>query len=198
MMDRRHEASVRAASILSYLLLAASAIAATPTTAADFRAVTQSVGTYFASLPDYQAGDLLSQSSIEGALRAVEAGGWNVPHARELVERGLPENSFLIRELSSPAGKKFMRRIARQPGAYARLDRLSTISGGQTVIRDLIRKPGGDELVKYLASTKGGQNLGKKLAGARDGVDLNKPTGRIYTADDLLAELQRTYQNNPH
>ena len=28
------------------------------------------------------------------------------------------------------------------------------------------------------------------MGGVRDGVDLNKPTGRIYTADDLIAVLQ--------
>jgi hypothetical protein len=29
------------------------------------------------------------------------------------------------------------------------------------------------------------------LAGARQGVDLNKPTGRIYTAADLISVLKR-------
>jgi hypothetical protein len=29
------------------------------------------------------------------------------------------------------------------------------------------------------------------LGDAQQGVDLNKPSGRIYTGDDLTAELQR-------
>ena len=180
--------------MVSCLLLACSSLGSPPATSPDFDSVTRSVRAYFATLPGYEVGDLISRAHIEGALRSVEAGGWTVPNAPELVELGLADKSFLIRELSSPAGKKFMRKISRQAGAYPRLDRLSTISGGQTVVRDLIRRPGGDELVTYLASTKGGQNLGKSLANARGGVDLNKPTGRIYTADDLIAELQRVHE----
>jgi hypothetical protein len=108
---------------------------------------------------------------------------------------GLADNSFLIRELSSPAGRKFMRKISRQPGVYARLDRLSTISNGQKTVRDLIRQPGGDELLTYLASTKGGKNLGRSMAATHNGVDLNKPTGRIYTVNDLIAALKRTHES---
>jgi hypothetical protein len=32
------------------------------------------------------------------------------------------------------------------------------------------------------------------LAGAQQGVDLNKPTGRIYTANDLVAALHREFK----
>jgi len=86
-----------------------------------------------------------------------------------------------------------MRKIAGHQGAYSRLDRLSSISRGQTLVNDLIRKKGGDELVTYLATTKHGRQLGEQLAATPNGVDLNKPTGRIYTATDLIAELKRVW-----
>jgi hypothetical protein len=147
------------------------------------------VDSYFATLPDYRAGDLISRSQIEGAIRTIEAAGGAIQGADELVHCGLADDSFLVRELASPAGKKFMRKVGRNAAGYARLDRLSSIAGGQKIVRDLVRGPGGDKLLDYL-STQGGSNLGRTLAGARGGVDLNKPTGRIYTAAQLTAELQ--------
>jgi hypothetical protein len=151
--------------------------------------VAQLVDSYFARLPDYRAGDLISQSQIVAVIRQIDAAGGEVKNARGIVDRGLPNSSFLIRELSSPAGKKFMRSVGQHQGGYARLDRLSSISGGQKIVRDLVRQPGGEKLVDYLTTTEGGSNLGHTLGGARGGVDLNQPTGRIYTASDLLAAL---------
>jgi hypothetical protein len=164
----------------------------TPTKPAypDFPAVVAAVESHFSTIPDFRATDLISQSQIQSVLRSVEAAGWKVPGADEIVELGLADNSFLFRELSTPAGRRFMRKIASQPGSYSRLDRLSSISGGHAIVRDLIRRPGGDELVTYLATTGGGAKLGSALAGVRQGVDLNKPTGRIYTATDLIAVLK--------
>jgi hypothetical protein len=34
------------------------------------------------------------------------------------------------------------------------------------------------------------------MADTPNGTDLNKPTGRIYTADDLLAILQKVYRES--
>ena len=84
-----------------------------------------------------------------------------------------------------------MRKVGRHPGAFSRLDRLSTISRGQTFVRDLIRSADGDKFIEYLTTTRGGRNLGSSLAGAQHGTDLNQPTGRIYTAEDLMAVLDQ-------
>jgi hypothetical protein len=146
---------------------------------------------YFASLPDYQPGDLVTRSQVAKALAKVADAGAKVPAADRIVAATLPDNSFLARELSTPAGKKFMRKVARHPGAFSRLDRLSSMSRGQTLVRDLIRGADGDKFIEYLATTPGGRKLGSTLAGTRQGTDLNQPTGRIYTAEDLMAVLEQ-------
>jgi hypothetical protein len=84
-----------------------------------------------------------------------------------------------------------MRKIAPRAGTYAHLDRLSTITRGETIIRDLVRTKDGDKMIQYLATTKGGKNMSGMMAQTRGGVDLNKPTGRIYTADDLVTALTK-------
>jgi hypothetical protein len=159
----------------------------------DFQAIQSELAKHFASLEGLQVGDLLSQSQIDGALDVVHDAGWDVPDRKSIVERALPDGSFMVKQLRTPAGLKFMRRVARHPGAYNRLDRLSTIAGGQALIRDLIHQKDGDKLLEYLTTTPGGQRMGRMASNVQRGVDLNKSTARIYTADDLLGALARLY-----
>jgi hypothetical protein len=158
-----------------------------------FGKVVQAMTGYFESQQDYQAGDLLNQSQAAGALEAIAAIGWEVPQAEKIVSLALADNSFLVKQLATPKGKQFMRKIAKSPGTYSRLDRLSRISNGQSAVKILIRDPGGDTMLTYMATTQGGKNLGAMMAGTPNGTNLNKPTGRIYTADDLLAVVRQAY-----
>ncbi|MGD9636960.1 MAG: hypothetical protein AB7G28_23915 [Pirellulales bacterium] len=149
--------------------------------------------THFQSIPDFQRHDLMSQSQVAAALEAVAAAGWEVPNADKIVDLALADNSFLVGELSTPDGKKFMRKIARTPGTYSRLDRISQLSQGQKFLTQLVGDAGGDLMLTYLATTNGGRNLGEMMAGTPNGTDLNLPTGRIYTAEDLLGVLKKAY-----
>jgi hypothetical protein len=163
----------------------------------EFAKVSQAVVDYLQSQPDQQTTDLLSQRQVRAALAQVVAAGWQVPGQDKIVGRALADNSFVVSELSTPEGRRFMRKLAQHPGTYRRLDRLSTLQNGQDTIRTLIRQKQGDDFVTYLATTSGGKNLGKMMAGTKGGVDLNKPTGRIYTADELLAALKQLYEAAP-
>jgi hypothetical protein len=195
--DRASRRLVRATCALASVLLIAStagAQTAAPAKQPSFEAVTKSLTDYFASLRDYRAGDLVSQSIVADALAHVtDKTGWNVPDQKEIVGLALADNSFLVTQLSTPAGRKFMRSLDKYGGSYPRLDRLSTISGGQQFIKDMTTRKDGYIMIEYLATTKGGHELGKMMTGVQHGVDLNKPTGRIYTADQLLAALQKSY-----
>jgi hypothetical protein len=153
------------------------------------RAVAKVVDQFFASQAGYQKGDLITRSQVEKVIAKLTSRGWKIPDASSIAKRGLADDSFLVRELSTSEGKKFMRKIAPRPGAYAHLDRLSSISSGQSLVRDLVRRKDGEKMIEYLTTTKGGKNTGSMMAQVRGGVDLNKPTDRIYTADDLTAAL---------
>ncbi len=189
---RSHRGSVCALALLAVILSAHLATAA-PGDRPEFSVVAQAVTDYFKTLPDHQPNDLVTQSQVAEALKAVADVGWDVPDGDALAKRALSDNSFLVGELSTPAGRKFMRDIARYPGTYNRLDQLSTISGGHYLVNDLIHRQGGYEMIEYMATTKGGQNMGKMMATTPGGVNLNKTTGRIYTANDFLAALKKTY-----
>jgi hypothetical protein len=174
--------------------LAAPTNAAPRTDRPEFVLVLQIVQQHFASLVGYQAGDLLTRSQVEPLLQQLQDAGWDFPERAEITELVLPDDSFLARQFGTPAGRAFMRKIARHPGAYSQVDRLSSVSGGERIVRDLVRQRGGEKFVEYLTTTKGGRNLGNTLSHARRGVDLNKPTGRIYTANDLLDRLRLIYE----
>jgi len=189
-MTPRHFKSLGGFALVGCLLTAAPLRGEEPP---KFSVVAQAVESYFASLPDYQPGDLVTQSQVAGALDAVELVGWEVPRRREVVDLALADNSWLVRTLSTTKGKRFMHKVAKNQGGYLRLDRLSSIADGKAAIRVLIKDPGGNEMIEYMDTTSGGFELGRMMAGAKNGVDLNKPTGRIYTADNLVSALQVLY-----
>ena len=160
----------------------------------EFEIVLEAIEKSFDARPGYEHGDLITRSQIANALAAVADAGVEFEDANRIVEMGLSDNSFLARELASPAGRKFMRNVARNEGSYARLDRLSSVPRGNQLVSDLIRKPGGEKLIEYLATTKGGRNMGAMVGSRRGSANLNKPTGRIYTTYDLIAELEQRYR----
>jgi len=157
---------------------------------ADDRAVAKVVDEFFASQAGYQKGDLVTRSQVEKVVAKLVNNGVTISDPASVTKLVLADDSFLVRELSTPNGKRFMRKISTRSGSYARLDRLSTISGGQSLVRDLVRQKDGDKMIEYLATTKGGKNMGRMMSQTRGGVDLNTPTGRVYTADDLVAALK--------
>jgi hypothetical protein len=192
----RQAASTRVRAAIAVLLVccASPADAEQPTIPPDWSEVTLAVEAYFLAVPDYRAGDLVSQSHVAAVLAELEVAGWKMTDGSEVVELALPDDSFLVARFATPAGRRFIRKIAGEPGAYSRLDRLTSISRGQKLVNDLIRLKGGDELIRYLATEKGGHELGRQMAATPGGVDLNEPTGRIYTADDLIGELRLRWE----
>jgi hypothetical protein len=86
-----------------------------------------------------------------------------------------------------------MRQSAGFPLAYDRMDHLERLSDGQRILDRLVDGPDGYKLIEYLTSAPGGKNMGKMLTEAPHGVDFNKPTGRIYTQEQLLDRLKESH-----
>jgi hypothetical protein len=192
--DSAFSRGVRALLLLAAAVMCNSDAAAEPAKRPSFDAIATAVAGYFASLEDFKPTDLIHQSNVAAALTHVTtATGWQVPDSDAIVHRALADDSFVVKQLATPNGRKFMRDIAKYPGTYSRLDRLSTISGGQQFTKDIVRAKGGADMIQYMATTPGGHNLGTMMKDVKQGVDLNKPTGRIYTAGDLLTELKKAY-----
>lgn len=157
-----------------------------------FAEIRQTVLGYFEDQPNYRPGDLITRKKVEPLLVRLQEMGLPLPEKKEILDAVPGEGEFLAKQLSTPVGWKFMRRISRYPDAYDRLDRLSRLPHGRQTVRDLIRGPGGYEMIEYMTTAAGGKELGKMLSNSPKGKKFNAPTGRIYTAKILLKRLERS------
>jgi hypothetical protein len=161
--------------------------------AVPFATIEQAVRRQFASQAERQTGDVIVRSEAEAALRQVEKAGWKVPHSDEILRKVHDDGDFLVENLRTPAGRKFMRQISGYRLGYDRLDRLSDLPNGRRMVQDLIRGPDGYKMIEYMTREPGGKEMGRMLNQAVNGAGFNRPTNRIYTVDALVAEFKRVY-----
>ena len=151
--------------------------------------VLSTVTRYFAGKRNYQPGDLVSQADWDALVKLFTKSGWTPQDSARIRASLLPEKSFLVRQSQRPAGRDFLRRINRLPQGYDCLDHLSQLSTGEATIARLIDGPDGDKLIEYMTSAAGGTELGAMLSDAPGGKGFNRPTGHIYTANQLLPRI---------
>jgi hypothetical protein len=160
--------------------------------------VRAAVESHFAGLPDLAPGDLITASDAAPALKALEKMGWKDISRSETAKRLLEDGAFLARELRSEPGRIFMRRVSGYRLIYDRLDRVSQMPGGQKLIHDMIRLPDGHryaQMQPHQGVPPMTDFLPKGVSGKAPRVpDIDKPTGRIYTQSELLAQLEAEYR----
>lgn len=158
------------------------------------------VKVHLAKLPEYQEGDILCRSDVEPIFRQLAKIGWKAADAKKILGEMLDANNFLIKELRTDRGRQFMRKVSGDPSVYDRLDRVARHRRGPATIRSLVRLPNGE---KYAKADPGRGNpsmsdlvliYDRGAEQNRKLKDYNKPTGRIYTADQFLKRLSRSYQ----
>jgi hypothetical protein len=159
-----------------------------------FEKIEAAVWRYFKTLPNFQTTFLITKSHVEPVLSGLASMGFDLPDPKSILDKLPTNNEFLVTELYSPAGRKFMTRIAGYPDAYDRLDRLSRLSNGKQTVHDLVYGAGGEKMIQYLTTAPGGKEMGKMLSKSPQGADFNDPTGRIYTVQMLIAQLKVQYQ----
>jgi hypothetical protein len=147
-------------------------------------------------LPKYRSGDILSQDQVEPIFARLKNAGWPIRDSQSILNRVLPDGSFLVRSLRTKKGLAFAQQMARIPNGYDRLDHLSKLSTGRETIDHLIKTPKGYELIEYMATTSGGKKLGRILKRTPNGADFNRQTGRIYTERQLLTVLEQLYKSD--
>lgn len=149
---------------------------------------------HFRQQADFQDNDLLWRGKVRPLFAALEKLGWKVPDQEGLLAKLPADDDFLVRSLSSGAGRKFMRRISAYPGSYDRLEQLARMQRGQRRVQDLIHTTRGDEVLEFFAEGQGREQITRRLATAPGGASFGKPTGKIYTLTALLTELKRRHQ----
>lgn len=152
------------------------------------------IDAYFAQIRGHHAGCLITQSQVEPLWKVLAKIQWNIPEAdRDDLMSLIPtEKEFLVRQLYTANGRKFMRKVAvKYPEIYDRLDSLSrTNGGGKPAVSGLIAAPDAELTVKYMFSKDGKRSWAAMLP---ERGKFDKPTGRIYTAEELKIRLQQLY-----
>jgi hypothetical protein len=107
----------------------------------------------------------------------------------------LPDDYYLVRALRSPANSEFMRQVGQVPDGYGydRLDRLSRMGDGEIIVSRLMQEPGGWNLIDIMSETREGPGMAQAFSMGPGGKDFTKPTGRIYSEQQLLARLKQSY-----
>ena len=141
--------------------------------------------------PGFDRDGVISRGQATHVMSQLMAKGWKIDNAKEVLERTLPDNDFLIRQLSDEAGKVFLKKIGDVEGSLDRLDRLARMPQGENNVNDLIRKvPNGYEWITSMSNTAHGRRMAERLEAAQGGQDFNEPTGRIYTVKALSSALE--------
>ena len=152
---------------------------------------------YFASVPGYQKGDLISRGRVEATLKHLKKMGWIVSDRVAILNATLEDRNVLVQQFQSTQGRKYMRQVKGYPLAFSQLDRVSRQYGGRALVRDIVKLPDG---AKYASPNRarGVPNLVDLLpkrggSKAQRIADYDKPTGRIYTVKELLKRLKASY-----
>ena len=140
------------------------------------------------------AGDIISQGDVAPLFGRLQKAGWTVADWDDILAAVPADDDFIVQQLRGEDGQELMRAVAGYEGGYDRLDRLSRLSDGQQIIRDLVRGPDGAKLIQYLAEEQGGREMGRMLSRAPHGEQFNRPTERIYTAEQFVARLRQSYR----
>jgi len=157
--------------------------------------VEKAVSHHFAAVPGYRTGDIISRGQVAPLFGRLDTLGFSVADRQEILEKVPPDGDFLVRQLRTPAGLKFMRRIAPHADAYDRLERISSLHRGKQTVKELIgRGVKGADVIGYFASDPDGKKANRMMSkSTKGGRNFDKPTGRIYTQRTLLDELRRQY-----
>ena len=160
----------------------------------NFDKIEAAVWQYFQSQGNFQASMLITKEQVEPLLGELASMGFELSDTKSILDKLPAGNEFLVAELYTPAGLKFMQGIAKYPDAYDRMDRLIPLPHGRQTVHDLINGHGGYRMIQYMTTAPAGKNVGKLLSSGQGGSDFSKPTGRIYTVPMLLAQLQEQYR----
>lgn len=148
----------------------------------------------------YNPGWLVSQRDVSAIVSGLKADGWDADGLDEVYRSVLDDKHFLVRQLRSDQGRKFMEEIGKQKGGFDRLDRVSQAKGGERAITSTMTLPGGAKFwnpdgkpgfanTAQMLPTRGGRR--------RHAAEFAEPTGKIYTGEQLLKHLTPLLPNKP-
>ncbi|MEX2187918.1 MAG: hypothetical protein WD875_14025 [Pirellulales bacterium] len=151
---------------------------------------------HFKTLADYEDGDILSQGQVKPLLDQLAKAGWKVSDRAELLGQVSADNDFVVGQLRTKSGRKFMRKLGGSAEQYDRLRRLAETKGGERTVADILKLPNGNDVLAALVESKAGKDIGRQLAKGPRTQNFNKPTGYLYTQTQVMERLEESYRRD--
>ncbi len=158
-----------------------------------FNAFSAVVEDYFAGKKAYRPGDIISQGEVRDVFKKLKSMGWDVADQEEIRDLVLPDSSYMVVQLRTKRGRPFMSGLAKTPAAYDRLERFLRLPLSKREFQGLLDGPDGYKMFEYMVTAPGGIVLGQQLSNIKEGRDFNKPTGHIYTVEQLVKRLSESH-----
>ncbi len=147
---------------------------------------------HLASLPGYVPGFIISKSDVAPIFAQLKKAGWNAKELERVYAAVVDDGHFLVRQLRSPQGYKFMKTAGKFPLNYDRMDRVSQAKGGRQAIINTVQLSGGASF--WNPNAKPGFSNTARMLPTRGGrrrsaAEFSRPTGKIYTESQLVKQL---------
>jgi hypothetical protein len=162
----------------------------------DWKAVASTAKTHFQTLPNYRAGDIVSQGQVKPLLVKLAKAGWKVSDEKALLAQICPDDDFVVRQLRTKSGQKFMRSTGGSAEQYDYLRRLAETKGGDRTVADILKLPNGSEVLSSLVESKAGKDISRRLAEGPRTQGYNTPTGMLYTETQILTRIEESYSRD--
>jgi hypothetical protein len=134
---------------------------------------------------EYQTGDLITWEDAKPYLDHLEERGVTIPDDPELADKFLSESDRVVKMLRTRKGTHFARQLLKSGGNYDMLDHFRKLPHGYASLQLMIDTPRGHQLLAEMVTTKTGRATAAELARVPGGADFDKPSGLIYTEDQL-------------
>lgn len=158
--------------------------------------VETAAASHFKALGDYERGDIVSQGQVKPLLNKLAKAGWKVADADALLGQISADNEFLVAQLRTKNGRKFMRKLGGSAEQYDRLRRLAETKGGDRAVANIMELPNGNDVLAALVESKAGKDIARQLSKGPHTRDFNKPTGYLYTEAQVLERLEESYRRD--
>ena len=161
------------------------------------KAVEEIVSRNLRNDPLYMPGDAICQSDVEPIFNELIERGYRSADNEGLYDSFLSANDKFIKAMRTPEGRMFMRSVAKLPGAYDRLERLTWSNTGRALLAEMIASGEGKKAVEHILSDEGAKLVEGLLAKDPRGQDFRLPTGKVHTANELIEHLCEIYLKAP-
>jgi hypothetical protein len=162
----------------------------------DWKTVEDAAKKHFRALPNYKPGDILSQGQVKPLLAQLAKSGWKISDQRELLVQICPDNDFVVQQLRTKNGQKFMRSTGGSAEQYDYLRRLADTKGGDRQITNIMALPNGNDVLTALTKSKAGKDISRRLADGPRTQGYDTPTGYIYTEAQVLERIKESYDRD--